>query len=323
MLEVKEMPQEQESEKRLKIGQPLEGLNMKELGKINPWYMNSRLIVIIALIAAGAAAALLGPVWLKVCGVVLLGLMYAHAVELQHQCLHNTAYQNNSWNRFVGVLLGLPTLVSHSDYQLQHMRHHRLLGTNNDREFFNYGYDRLSLRTFIPHLLMVRHYRDVAGFIARAIFGGFKRDAKPEVEAKIRNEYRLMFLFLVGMAIVTIVFRTDLFLWLWALPMLVAIPAHALIELPEHIGCDLSTTNVLINTRSIKAGFLASWFVHGNNYHVEHHWLPSVPNNRLAQLHKQVHPDIRNLEISYPSFYFNFLRHLMKGSKLEKLGAHG
>lgn len=308
---------------QLKVGEKLEGIDMKELGRINPLVMIGRLIILCLISSAAAAAILFGPLWLQGIGILFMGLMFAHAVELQHQCLHNTAFKSHSWNRFVGFLLGLAALVSHSDYQHQHMRHHRLLGTKDDREFFNYGYDRLSLATFIPHIFMIRHYKGVAGDIFKAVFGGFQRDAKPESTRKIRNEYRLFFLFLAAMAAVSIILWTPLFVKLWLLPLLVAIPGHALIELPEHVGCDLSTTNVLENTRSVRAGRLAVWFVHGNNYHTEHHWLPSIPNHNLPQLRGRIEPGIVHYELSYPAFFRAFFGALLRGARMGKLGTGG
>ncbi|MEE8586352.1 MAG: fatty acid desaturase, partial [Acidobacteriota bacterium] len=163
-------------------------------------------------------------------------------------------------------------------------------------------------------------YRDVAVFTMQAVLGGFNRDAKPEVTRKIRTEYRLFFLAIAAAVAACIALWTPLFVQIWLLPLLVAVPAHALIELPEHIGCDITTPDVLHNTRSIRASKFAMWFVHGNNYHAEHHWLPGIPNNKLHILHERIKPDIVNLEVSYPAFFWNFFRCLRQGAKLQKLG---
>src|SRR5260370_35223688 len=72
------------------------------------------------------------------------------------------------------------------------VRHPRLLGTKDDREFFNYGYDRLtSLGPLLAHLLMLRHYRDVARFICSSVIARAKPDIKREVAPRIRTQYRL------------------------------------------------------------------------------------------------------------------------------------
>ena len=295
------------------VGVAARGINLGALVKINSYRFQRKLI--------GAASAILILGWLilsttwivAIIPMVLLGLLYAHCVELQHQCLHNTAYRSTSWNRFVGVLLGLPTLVSFSDYQCSHMKHHQLLGTPTDQEFFNYDYESLTtLRYFIPHLLMFPHHGNVARSLFRATRGRLTReDATPRMAERIRTEYQIMALMLLAMTIITIVFQTPIFLKLWLVPVLIAIPTHALIELPEHFGCNRQTTDVLKNTRTISAGKLAVWFTNGNNYHVEHHWLPSVPNDRFPDLHQRLSGDIENLESSYWSFFWKFFKHLV------------
>jgi fatty acid desaturase len=248
--------------------------------------------------------------------MILLGLIYAHCVELQHQCLHNTAYHSTAWNRFVGVILGLPTLVAYSDYQCSHMKHHRLLGTPEDKEFFNYDYEALTtLRYFLPHMFMLPHHRNVVRSISSSIRGQMTRgDCPPRLAGRIRTEYQIMTVMLVAMVVLSIVFQSFIFVKLWLIPFLIAIPTHALIELPEHFGCKNKTPDVLKNTRTITAGKFAVWFTNGNNYHVEHHWLPSVPNDRFPDLHQSVVDGIEHLETSYWSFYWKFFRHLL-GSK--------
>jgi len=159
---------------------------------------------------------------------------------------------------------------------------------------------------------MVRHYKEVSGHIARSVIGQLIRrdDATPVMARKIRFEYQLMALVLVVMVVATIVFQTSIFLYLWFIPFLVAVPTHALIELPEHMGCDKSIPDVLANTRTMKANKLLVWFVNGNNYHVEHHWLPAVPNHRFPMLHNLVNTRIEHFDTSYWAFYSQFFKNL-------------
>ena len=295
------------------IGQEIPGLNLRELAKVRSIHFQIKLAVY--LLVVGILGSLIlwlsGPV--RILPAILLGIAYAHAVELQHQCLHSTAYRSKFWNRLVGIFLGLPSLVSFSDYQNSHRKHHQLLGTEADKEFFNYSYGKLnSFTALIPHLWMVAHYKDVAGYIARSSIGQLVRqkDAQPAMAKKIRTEYQLMAISLVAMAVVTVVFQTSIFLYLWFIPLLVAVPVHALIEMPEHIGCDTSVPNVLVNTRTLKANKALVWFVNGNNYHVEHHWLPGVPNNNLPVLNSLVQPRIEYLDSSYWDFYSQFFKNL-------------
>jgi fatty acid desaturase len=297
----------------ISVGQEIAGLNLRRLARVKSIHFQARLAVLILVTAllVCLALALPGASWLPVS--LLLGLAYAHAVELQHQCLHTTAYKGRIWNRIVGITLGLPLLVSFSDYQNSHLKHHRLLGTPEDKEFFNYSYQNLtSVYALIPHLWMVRHYRDVLGYISTSAVGKLVREKEAPLKTakKVRFEYQLMALFLMAMAALTLIFQTPILLKVWLIPFLIGIPTHALIELPEHIGCNVRIPDVRENTRTIKAGKFAVWFVHGNNYHVEHHWLPGVPNDKFPLLHRYIARKIEYLEPSYWSFYREFFKRL-------------
>jgi fatty acid desaturase len=306
----------------LTVGKPLDEMNLSELSRVKVWPFLWRLLLFVAMAVGLSALALTTTGALSVLAVVLLGLVYAHGVELQHQALHNTAFPSRFWNRFAGFFLGLPLLVSFSDYQHSHLRHHRLLGTDDDREFFNYGYNRLTtLKPLLAHLLMVRHYLDVTGFIAGSVLGRTKPDMKPETAFKIRAEYRWMAFFIIAATAYSIAFRSTALLEIWFAPLLIGIPAHALIELPEHWGREHGTLDVRVNTRTIRTGPFGYWYTNGNNYHIEHHWLPAVPNDRLAYLHSTIED---NIEIdTYPAFFKRFLAELYRNTISPNRGTGG
>jgi fatty acid desaturase len=116
------------------------------------------------------------------------------------------------------------------------------------------------------------------------------------------------------MAVGTAVWRTPLFLEIWFFPLLFAIPAHALIELPEHWGRNHDSLDVRTNTRTIKASWFGTWYTNGNNYHIEHHWLPAVPNDRFPELHRTIVGEIQTE--SYPAFYWRFFQELYRNTFL-------
>ena len=299
----------------IRVGEDTEVKNLREIVKVNSIHFQMKLIVYVLVTVSLITLVLFLPVPYWILPSLLLGLAYAHAVELQHQCLHSTAYRSKFWGRVVGVLLGLPSLVSFSDYQNSHLKHHRLLGTPEDKEFFNYAYQKLnSFPALVMHLWMVLHYRDVMGYIFKSALGKLvrKNEATPKMAKRIRFEYQLMAVFIAAMAFASIFFQTTLFLKLWFIPLLVAVPTHALIELPEHIGCNTTINDVLVNTRTIKTNKILVWFVNGNNYHVEHHWLPAVPNDKFPELHAYVTARTKYADVSYRSFYAQFFRNLRK-----------
>lgn len=297
----------------LTIGKPLDDMDLGELSQLRVLPFLLRVLLFAGLSAGCIAVIVMTGGVLPWVAMVALGLLYAHAVELQHQALHNTAFPSKLWNRVTGFFLGLPMLVSFSDYQYSHLRHHRLLGSSDDREFFNYGYERLtSLKPLLMHLLMVRHYRDVTGFILGSVIGRTKPDIKRENALKIRAEYRWMAFFIALAVAVSIVFETTLLLKLWFIPLFFAIPTHALIELPEHWGRDHDTLDVRENTRTIRTGWFGTWFTNGNNFHIEHHWLPAVPNDRFPQIHRRISGEI---EVdTYPKFFKRFFQELYQNT---------
>ncbi len=295
----------------LTVGKVLEGIELGEINRPESSPFVIRLLICSGLMGLSAWLILgLGGIF-GLLGTIILGLMFAHAAELQHQALHNTGLSGKTLSRGIGFLLGLPMLVSYSDYQYHHFQHHKLLGTRENREFFSYGYDQLtSFKPLIAHLLMLGHYRQVFRSILWAIRGRLSPGVKQVAATRIRTEYCLLALFLLTMAVTSIVFGTALFLKLWLFPLLVAIPTHALIELPEHWERATDTVDVLVNTRTIKAGWFGYWFTNGNNYHIEHHWLPSAPIHRLPELHRLLGDRIQGE--TYPQFYKNFFLRLYR-----------
>lgn len=264
-------------------------------------------------LSSGVAIALL-PAPFKLLPQLLLGMMFAHGVELQHELTHHIIFANERLNRLVGVVLGLPMLVSFSLYKALHGHHHRTLGTPEDQESFSYSYEKLtSLPGFISHLSMFSHYVTALGNIRAATSNRLRKDVPLKVAYRIRNEFRflgsLILLLLVGSALG----HTWLVWDIWLLPLLLSAgPIHALIELPEHLGCDQQTTDPFRNTRSIRASKLVTWYVNGNNYHVEHHLNAALPINRLADFHTQLAPKIEQLEPSYWAFYKKFFQQFFR-----------
>src|SRR4051812_48291751 len=100
----------------LTVGKPLSTMNLSELARVKPGPFLLRLLIYVLLVGGLITVIVMRHGFVSYFAIFLLGLLYAHAVELQHQALHNTALPSKFWNRFVGYFLGLPMLVSFSDY---------------------------------------------------------------------------------------------------------------------------------------------------------------------------------------------------------------
>ncbi|WP_067812113.1 fatty acid desaturase family protein [Actinomadura kijaniata] len=265
-----------------------------------------------ALLAAGVAVELLGGPAGAVAGVLLLGAVYTHLVELQHQCLHHSAFTSARPHRLVGVPLGLPLLVAYSHYRVRHLQHHRYLGTPRDSEFFGFDARRpLTWRSLLRGAFDYRRLLTVADAIVRSARGAWRYDLGRIPDRRRREvmaEYRLMGAVVGAAVLVAALGHGALVLRLWLLPLLVAVPMHFLLELPEHVLCDDGTDDVLRNTRSITGSRFSTWFTNGNNLHVEHHAAMTVAINRLRERHPEVRASAKHVERGYPSFYWRVAR---------------
>ncbi|MER5889950.1 fatty acid desaturase [Streptomyces sp. NPDC001941] len=278
-----------------------------------------KLLLAAALTALGCSLALREGLWASAAGVVLLAAVYTHMVELQHQCLHHSAFTSPRPHRPVGVALGLPLLVSYTHYRVRHLQHHKHLGTPQDSEFF--GFDTRAPLTWGMLLRGAFDYGrllTVAREVARSWRGTWAYDAGEISERRRREvvaEYRWMVLPVLAAAGLAVAGYGGQVLELWLLPLLVAAPMHFFLELPEHILCDTETTDVLRNTRTIKGSWFSTWYTNGNNLHVEHHAAMTVAINRLRERHEEVSRLAVHVERSYPVFYWSVLREAARNSR--------
>lgn len=275
-----------------------------------------KLALLTALTVVGIGLVLTYSPWCMVAGVMLCGLMYAHALELQHEALHGIGFRSMRANTVAGILLGLPMLTSFAAYQASHMRHHRRLGTPDNKEFFDYGdqYGTGSgggvrrVLSWMYRFSMIAHYLGFFSTAGKLAAGRALPEEKPAAMRGIRRDYAVISGTLIVAVAASVATGSTLMLWIWLAPLVVASPVHALIELPEHYRCETLTVDVFRNTRTIRSNRLAAWFTNGNNFHVEHHLMPSLPIHQLSELHEALDGRHRYHHRTYLGF-FRSLRH--------------
>lgn len=279
-----------------------------------------KLIFYTALIILGVYLEFCDSIFQNIGGIFLLGAMYAHGVELQHQVLHAQGLQNKTLNEIVGISLGLPMLVSYAEYKSSHMHHHKYLGTPENREFFDFDYqgEKLTLRSFstlLMRLFMVSHYLRFINNVAIAFWSRQYENVTPDVSKRIACDYNIMVAVIILFSAISAILGLDVILRISILPLvLIAAPIHTLIEMPEHFRCNTESTDPFANTRTIKSNVFMNWFTNGNNYHVEHHLMPGLPIERLHDLHTKIHTKCEYINVSYTEFYSDLLRSILKGN---------
>jgi fatty acid desaturase len=266
-----------------------------------------RVAILVALLAVGALLATAGNIVATAIGILLIGAMFAHALEIQHQCLHFSAFKSRRTNKIVGILLGLPTLTSFHAYRRSHLEHHRNLGTSADTPFFTYRFvAQPSIWSLMYDLLGISH---IKASIAAILGNGDSRlialplGQEPSNDSE-KFDYAMMGFLLVCACLTAMVLGPVIVLKLWILPfLLVAQPIHFLVELPEHIGCDEGTTDALRNTRTIIGSGFSRWFTNYNNMHVEHHLEPTLSMDQMPEVFAAISGQHKHIKQTYWQFY--------------------
>lgn len=297
------------------------------LRKVMPGVFVAKVVALAGLLGLFGFAVMTSHGLVRIVLQICLGAVFAHATELIHQCLHRTATGRAPRDQFLGMIIATPLGISFWRYLTDHFRHHK----DVTKESFSYNYERMESRSplvrlvgCVLHLSMLNHFIETLKWIGYAVTGKLEEKlaaAGPKpidvVTRRIRRDYLIMAGLLTVAVMASIVFRTDLIIQLWLIPMIIGwAPIHALIELPEHWKCETSSTNPRLNTRSIRAGKLARWYVNNNCNHVGHHYDLSVAMERLPEYESQLMDEapFTHFEESYPRFYLRFFRYIVTGN---------
>ncbi len=265
----------------------------------------------------------------KIVGAMIVGTMYAHLVEFMHELLHNLAYSQRWLNRAIGVVVGVPMLVSFTAYKVFHLLHHRDHGIE-PTEFFDYSRKNLKgFSRFILSAFNLSRYGEVVKGMGATLFGrrlprsyaqvlDKKGNVRFEVPLKdqkrIRFELGLMLVVVLAGGCYSLLAQSTMLLWLWVIPALWAEAVHFLIELPEHFGLNELDKDPYVNTRSITGSWFSQWLTNGNCFHIEHH---VSPGSAIADLYPLHQATLKRREAGFPvavyPSYWAFYRDVITG----------
>jgi len=302
-------------------------LDRASLRRVVPGIFYAKLAVLTVLLGVTVFSVITTGGWMRIALQICLGGVLAHATELIHQCLHRTASGRAARDQALGMIIATPLGISFWRYLTDHFAHHK----DVTKESFSYNYQRmdspsLSVRIigFVLHASMISHFVDTLKWIGYALTGRVEKKLEatrpglnPAIVKRVEGDYLMMAALLILAVVVTIAFHTDLIIQVWLIPMIIGwAPIHALIELPEHWKCETWSTNARFNTRSIRASWLARWYVNNNCNHVGHHVDLSVAIERLPDYEARLIDEepFKHFEQSYPRFYFRFFRYLLTGA---------
>jgi fatty acid desaturase len=219
--------------------------------------------------------------------MVLLGGRQLGLSVLMHEAGHRTLFATPWLNDVVGQwLCAAPVFSDLPSYASGHLQHHRQAGTHDDPDLPNYAAYPISRQSFRRKVL-----RDLSGQtglkLLRAIIGGASGVISKETRAESLPLLRQLFVqFMLFLALYAMGIGWAYLVWLGTF-LTVFMLIIRIRQVAEHAAVpDLYDSDPRMNTRTVDAPWWQRlvFAPNGVNYHLEHHFMASVPCYRLAAL---------------------------------------
>lgn len=288
------------------------------------------IILTFVLLAWATAQPLAIAIPVFVLGFIVLAGRHLGLAILHHEASHKTLFKTPWLNDVLADwVCARPIWNDVKKYRVHHFMHHSKTGTPEDTD--------LSLVAPFPTSrasLARKFLRDLSGLTGLKYFlGRILMDAevikwtvandivKLPQEGRRWWDYPRAFLknsagMLMANGILFAVFWATGYPWLyavWVLSYTTPFPLFLRIRSMAEHACTVKSTDMFLNTRTTRAGFLARATVAPIrvNYHIEHHVMASVPYFRLPLMHKMLR---ERGAVAEPKGYLDVLRTVSAGT---------
>lgn len=237
--------------------------------------------------------------------IILLGNRQLGLGILMHDCSHAALFKTRSLNQWVGKwLCAAPILADIDGYRRYHLKHHKEAGTTNDPDYPNYKNYPVTPSSFKRKVL-----RDLSGVTGvKTIYAILlmqagvidydmsyqKSDHKSLNSFEIaRNLFKnltpsLLIHLVIWLVLVSVGHGTMYLLW-WVALLTVNMLFSRIRNSAEHANVpDLLNEDPRLHARTTYASWWERLTFAPNhvNYHLEHHWMPTVPPYQLPAFHQ-------------------------------------
>jgi fatty acid desaturase len=262
---------------------------LSKLSRINPYLSTYHILLEWA--AVVLSAMLCNHFWsvfLYLATVAFIGARQHAMLILMHDGTHYRLFRNRHINDWVSeLLLAWPHLVALRSYRQNHVAHHNHVNTENDPDWLR---KKDNAEWEFPQSV-----KSLLGIFARDLsgIGGINlirlaSSLSPSENAPSKGFKRLRLAFYLTLLIGTLAAGAGKILLLyWVVPYFTwLIFIMRIRSIAEHFAIE-AESDIYGQTRTTDAGLLARVFIAPKNvnYHIEHHFFPSVPFHRLPQLH--------------------------------------
>lgn len=273
---------------------------LKQLSVLRPWRSFIAILMdwVIILLSIGLCEWI--GYWIYPLAFVIVGSRFHGLEAMLHEATHYRLHPSKKINELIGELSVWPMGLSLYLYRkVRHFAHHKNIGTVRDSHIFlSYKKDpsRFAIPKPLPQLLKDCLTAAIR-FPIEVWLGQLYSTAilLPRFSKKLGALWiGFQSITVLSIAICSVIFGPKILLvyfLFFVLPLMwVAIFSRYLRLLSEHFGIPGDQENSIrgSETRTV----LVSWPIrvifwpHNLNYHVEHHWYPSVPFYNLPALHK-------------------------------------
>ena len=261
-----------------------------ELSALSPFRALVHVVAewLVILIAAYLCQRFWNPI-LYLAVVAFIGARQHALLILMHDGVHYRLFRNRQLNDWTAeVILAWPNLISARSYRKNHFAHHRFLDSPQDPDWARHQGDSAWVFPKQWGKLAYLMLRDISG--VGAIF--YLRLARMLLSRDSGVSGRFLFArygFYVAVVLAFAWFGAlHLLLMYWFVPLFTwLIMIFRIRSIAEHSAIE-GRSDAYAHTRSTRASILEHIFVAPKNvnYHIEHHFYPSVPFYRLPQLHR-------------------------------------
>jgi fatty acid desaturase len=223
--------------------------------------------------------------------IVLLGGRQLGLSVLMHECGHRSLFRTAQLNDFLGQwFCALPVMNDMPSYARGHLVHHKNAGTQDDPDLGNYRAYPIS-----PDSFKRKISRDLTGRTGIKILAFIARGTASAMSSERRTSNTPFYQQLAVQLTIFAVLALCGMAWgylLWAVAYMTSFMlVIRLRQIAEHAAVpDLYDPDPRRNTRTV----IARWWErallapNGVNFHMEHHFMASVPCYRLKALHRHL-----------------------------------
>ena len=269
--------------------------------------------------------------WLAIIGIFVIVALYTNPFTillalpllggrqlglsvLMHECGHRSLFRTAKFNDILGQwLCAFPVMNDLPSYARVHLKHHKSAGTTEDPDLPNYQNYPVSKASFRRKII-----RDLTGQTGVKLLAFVFRGSATSMSNEKREGNKSLFGQITVQLVMVAVLWAFGVAWmylLWAGAYLTMFMLFIrLRQVAEHAAVpNLYDLDPRKNTRTVEPRWWERAFLAPNmvNYHMEHHFMASVPCYRLKELHITLKE--KGALVDMPKFtgYSTVMRHVV------------